>query len=456
MRALLLAAILWGWVQALAVWTTGLGPLAGAEVQLHRGPVASTPVAVVTTDARGVFEFTDFDPASDGTIWALNIPSPQQIAPSPTRKSPIYLHTILGDRAHIEIAETTILGQAMTLRVRLQEDGERAKNLPDYGPLVITVRTEQTPLVTAIAPPPTWTPTPIPGHALHDSFEGGWSHWGGVPELYVPDGWHPYWRQRTPSDGAGFYFRPEYKRTTRSERVFDGWQAAQWFNTYATHIGGLQRSVYVGEGQTITASAWAMAWSSIYDDPEVSWGGSYRLAIGVDPTGGNDPWSPDIMWSDPGTPGWKVHDEWAYLDVTVQAENDHVTVYLRGDAEWPVKHNDAYFDEVWVTYTGEVPPTPVATRTPTTTEVLTVTPTATATARPTRTATPAPTRTAAPSRTATSTRTPESPTATPTIDITPTATAVGTPGPWEPWELTCFRRVLADGRLRFTCTEKTP
>ncbi|MGC9360751.1 MAG: hypothetical protein ACP5G7_10345, partial [Anaerolineae bacterium] len=67
-----------------------------------------------------------------------------------------------------------------------------------------------------------------------------------------------------------------------------------------------------------------------------------------------------------------------------------VTVYLRGEAEWPVKHNDAYFDDICLTY---VAPTAVPTNTPRPTDTPTPTfePTATPTPEATATATATPT-----------------------------------------------------------------
>ena len=409
---------LWGTVLSKAVWTTAVGPLTNAEVQLYQGEMAGDPVAVTTTDAQGAYRF-EIDPVNQGTIWTLSVPH-AQVGPAPTPRRPVYMTGALGDRAHIEFAEVRkhVEGPPphhVTVRVRVIEDDRRdwapAKNLPDYGPLVISVQTEQTLVPTAGSPTPTATPTatPIPAHALHDSFEGAWYYWDGKSEVYVPDSWQPYWRPRTIWDGQGYYFRPEYKRTTRPERVWDGGVAAQWFNTYANHIAGLWRRVYVGEGQAVRASAWAMAWSSAFDDPEVSWGGSYRLAIGVDPTGGTDPWAATIEWSEPGLPGRRVHDAWAYLSVVTQAQGEYVTVYLRGDAEWPVKHNDAYFDDVWVTYLDDVPPTRVPT----------------ATLQPTRTFTPTEVPSATRTETATATRTTPAtatPTAEPSVTPTPTST----------------------------------
>jgi hypothetical protein len=76
--------------------------------------------------------------------------------------------------------------------------------------------------------------------------------------------------------------------------------------------------------------------------------------------------------------------------VQAKAQGGTVTVFLRGDAQWRVKHNDVYFDDVCVTYVPPTPrPTPVP---PTSTPVPTDTPTTipSPTVEPTATSSPTP------------------------------------------------------------------
>jgi hypothetical protein len=93
----------------------------------------------------------------------------------------------------------------------------------------------------------------------------------------------------------------------------------------------------VPANSTVRLTAWAVSWSSDYDDPSVSDGGKYSLSVGIDPTGGTDWRSPDIVWS----PASGTMDQWVQLAVEAQAQGGNVSAYLRGDADWPLKHNDA-------------------------------------------------------------------------------------------------------------------
>jgi hypothetical protein len=151
----------------------------------------------------------------------------------------------------------------------------------------------------------------------------------------------------------------------------------------------------VPAGAVVTLSAWGQAWSSDKDDSKVSNNGVYELSVGIDPTGGTDFNSSNIVWS----PRNGTLDQWVELKVQAKAQAGQVTIYLRGDAAYRLKHNDAYFDDVCLTY---VAPTPRPT------------------ARPQATDTPAPTDTPEP------TTAPES---TPTEEPSPTPEPTATPVP---------------------------
>ncbi|MBN1399911.1 MAG: hypothetical protein JXA74_03680 [Anaerolineae bacterium] len=237
-----------------------------------------------------------------------------------------------------------------------------------------------------------------PGNvAPNPSFEEGFTE-RGAGEVTVANGWQPFW-QDGPDQESGFNRRPEFKpedglRFGR-DRIHDGNWGQKWYTVYATHHGGIYQQVNVPAGAVVTLSAWAQAWSSSKDDSKVSNDGVYELSVGIDPTGGTDFSSPNVVWS--GRNG--TLDQWVELKVQAKAQAGQVTIYLRGDAGYRLKHNDAYFDDVCLTY---VAPTPRPT------------------ARPQATATPAPTDTPEP------TATPES---TPTDEPTPTPEATATPVP---------------------------
>jgi len=196
-------------------------------------------------------------------------------------------------------------------------------------------------------------------------FEEGFSA-RGAGEVQVANGWHP-WYQDGPDQQLGYNHRPEYNPENAAvhgtRRIREGSFAQKWGKVYATHHAGIYQQVNVRAGSTLKLTAWGQSWSSDKDDPSVSDGGKYLLSVGIDPTGGTDWASPNVVWSAPSA----TMDQWVQLSVEARAQGGTVTVYLRGDAEWPVKHNDAYFDDVCLTYVSTPPPptnTPRPTSTP--------------------------------------------------------------------------------------------
>ncbi len=257
-------------------------------------------------------------------------------------------------------------------------------------------------------------------------FEEGFSHRvdpyepekGPQGPLYVADGWELWYDNRDQCrEGLCCYnFRPEYKDEdgythTDPQRVHSGRYAQKMFNTYATHTAGLYQRVAVPEGILLRFSIWVMVWSSQQDDPHHSTeDGNYRVSVGIDPYGGTDPFSEQIVWSEEVV----RYDEHIQLSVVAEAKAGYVTVFTRGRPEWWVKHNDSYWDDASLTLVtsqlflpvvrknyGPSSPTP----TPTGTLTPTLTPTPTPTFTPTPTSTPTPTPTFTPTPTATPTAT---------------------------------------------------
>ncbi|MFO7917745.1 MAG: SdrD B-like domain-containing protein, partial [Anaerolineae bacterium] len=226
--------------------------------------------------------------------------------------------------------------------------------------------------------------------AVNPGFEHGFSTRDGIPEVSVANGWHPFW-QEGPRQEEGLNHRPEFKPEDAAQfgyrRVRGGNWAQKMFTTYATHHAGVLQQINVPEGGVVSLSAWGQAWSSERDNPDESRDGKYYLSVGIDPTGGTNFTSENIVWSERST----VLDQWVQVAVEAQAQAGTVTVFLRGDAEWPVKHNDAYWDDVCVTYVAPTPPpTPIPpTNTPAPTDTTTPIPSPTVEPTATSSATPA-------------------------------------------------------------------
>ncbi len=153
--------------------------------------------------------------------------------------------------------------------------------------------------------------------------------------------------------------------------------------------------------------------------------------IGIDPYGGTDSRSPNIVWS---------AEIWGYdkkqfelLKVSAVAQAETITVFLRVDNHVTHGQDEVFFDAVFLIVDPDQPTatsTPITTPIPTPTDTL-VPPTPTP-VPPTSTSTPTPTNTLTPTATPTDTPTPtETPTttSTPTATTTPTVMLTFTPAP---------------------------
>lgn len=218
---------------------------------------------------------------------------------------------------------------------------------------------------------------------VNGDFEDGWYYWHGNPTKHVPEGWTPFF--------APWEREPEFKRAMGElfpDRVYEGNSAAQWFNNYGVGTGGLYQQVQVQSGSAVTFAAEVQAWSSMQDNPALQTGGSYWTWVGIDPTGGGD-WNADtVKWSlgvKHGPPPDLGSYEWAYQAVGTTAQENVVTVFVKGRGEWAAKHNDCQVDAARLEVVCPWAPTPTVVATPT------ATPTATPIATPMVTITIVPT-----------------------------------------------------------------
>ena len=226
---------------------------------------------------------------------------------------------------------------------------------------------------------------------VNANFEGGYSE-RGAGELTVADGWHPWW-QDGPFQEDGYNRRPEFKPEDAhrfgDRRVHSGRFSQKFFTTFSTHNGGLLQQVGgIPVGTRATFSAWAQVWSSQHHDTNtVVDPGNYRVYVGIDPTGGTDWRSPNIVWSEPRI----EYNNWMQLSVTAVAQANTITVYLRGQPEFRTQFNDSYWDDACLQLVRPAPtrtPTPRPTNTPVDTPTPTDTPTPENTPTPTDTPIP--------------------------------------------------------------------
>jgi LysM repeat protein len=82
--------------------------------------------------------------------------------------------------------------------------------------------------------------------------------------------------------------------------------------------------------------------------------------VGIDPTGGTNPFSPDIVWS----PEVETFDHWTQFSVEAVAKGDTLTVFTHSRPEWKDaarNNNDVYLDDASLTAIGAPPPSPTST-----------------------------------------------------------------------------------------------
>ncbi len=230
-------------------------------------------------------------------------------------------------------------------------------------------------------------------------FEGNWwrkTHTGQeFGEIFVPEQWVAFWKEggpvpHDPGNPIG-YGRPEVHVINREPpflnplRIQGGNRAVKLFSFFRIHYGGFyQRVEGITPGTRLRGAGWAHAWSSGQDNPRASDGvgeGAYFIraadynkvdgvrnftfAVGIDPTGGADPYASTVVWGE----GAHIYNAYAQIPpVEVTAQGTAVTFFVRSAVLWPFKHCDAYFDEmelVVVDGGGGTPVTPVTLTLPT-------------------------------------------------------------------------------------------
>jgi hypothetical protein len=138
-------------------------------------------------------------------------------------------------------------------------------------------------------------------------------------------------------------------------RVWSGTRAAKQFTYWRCHEMGLLQQVDAVPGAHYDLTAYGHAWHTtcssephappLDDDCETPLVDSWdRLQVGIDPTGGLDPHGSTVVWSTPveqyGVYGQRIELE------GVQALSAQITVFLRSECNFPLRHNDVYWDDV--------------------------------------------------------------------------------------------------------------
>jgi LysM repeat protein len=170
------------------------------------------------------------------------------------------------------------------------------------------------------------------------------------PTLRVANGWQPW--SLPQGSSSSINARPEYKPAP-SNRVHSG-NAAQEYNTFfATHTGGVYQRIPVAPNTELRFSIFVYVWSSAtFTNPDVSEDPNHVIVnVGIDPNGGTDGTSPNIVWSADA----EFYDQYRELSVTATSRSTAVTVFVRSAPQGFVGTNNIYVDDASLMALGQAP-----------------------------------------------------------------------------------------------------
>ena len=253
------------------------------------------------------------------------------------------------------------------------------------------------------------------GLLKNGGFEEGFRGWG-PNDSQIPNGWEPFVIQDPSAP-------PQFKDSAAfggfAERLDGEHCLVIWSHWVPFDAGVFQQVRSVTPGTAYQAQVeWAPMQSYNAEKGGKQKGDFIGRILGIDPTGGTDPNSPNVVWSQELWKEKRVAKD--YLRISAAAKSDTITVFIRAKNPQPHGQDQVFFDVASLVVDPSQPTAPPPTDTPAPTNTR---PRPTRPPKPTGTPTPAPTDTPVATQTAT-------PTATPTVTATPTETA--TPAPTTP------------------------
>jgi LysM repeat protein len=109
-----------------------------------------------------------------------------------------------------------------------------------------------------------------------------------------------------------------------------------------------QQVAGITPGARLRFSVYMQGWSAS-DDSGLSHGPSpLNMRVGIDPFGGSNPYSANIIWSAP----FDTYDTWGLYQIEAVARAGTVTVFTRSTPTFGVNHNDVYVDDASLVVVG--------------------------------------------------------------------------------------------------------
>ena len=188
-----------------------------------------------------------------------------------------------------------------------------------------------------------------------------------IDEVQVAAGWFGWWRQPSFPDfppscedeaGCDSFHRPEWREAAPYQnRIRSGANAQKYFTFWSNHEAGMYQVVGgITPGQRLFFTAHMHAWSTSNNELTSSGQHTMNLRVGIDPTGGTDAFSPNVVWS----PAGNAYDVFAPFSVEAVARSGQVTVFTYSRPIWPLQHNDVYVDDASLVVLGASQPQPTS------------------------------------------------------------------------------------------------
>ncbi|MCP4358546.1 MAG: hypothetical protein GY796_11065 [Chloroflexi bacterium] len=154
-------------------------------------------------------------------------------------------------------------------------------------------------------------------------------------KLITAAGWAPWWLESEVGDPSWKNKPPVFSPTTLDDSL-----TQQVSTPFGTHVAGLWQQVPSATGNSYELTVEGQAWSSEDVSPASKLEASdVNLQIGIDPTGGLDPNSPLIQWSNPSEP--LTH--WQTLHLEITAEASIITIYLKSAPTLPKRQQSVFW-----------------------------------------------------------------------------------------------------------------
>lgn len=202
----------------------------------------------------------------------------------------------------------------------------------------------------------------------------------GKENCFIAAPWVPWYIEGSREEvNQGYRLVPEYKAAFRADfpgnRVRNGELSQQWFHSFGNFQAGVLQQVHnIPVGAKLRFELWGMTWSCDRES-KGNCGGArsgdpspMHFRIGIDPYGGVDIFSSNVVWS----PEQNAYDAWHLFQVEAIAQKPDVTVFVYSYPDYRSQDNNVYVDDASLVV---VTPPPTPTRKPTNTPLPTPVPT---------------------------------------------------------------------------------